>query len=289
MTIHRYTFSFSDAYVLAELHRRYDSAGPEGRIALLRGLYEQDEDHRPPYEIVALAADDSHAEVRCWLARNGRYLDYSERDADGSVTFPDRNLVDRLNQDQDPFVKACLRENPDILGFFGTSEVSKRWFHQSSHLERLALVRNVKVAEDLILLLFDASDTELAIDLHERFELCCAFLTNRALLDEKAKQAFASLGDLPTVWDFASSRDRSRFLSSLWTLAVKWPKDRRERYLQEAVYVGVPADDGTKAEVYQSSSRRSAPHPTSAHGCSGSLGILTPWHEGIMMRTCALP
>jgi hypothetical protein len=245
MALHRY--SFSDPYIVAELRGRYEAAGPRGRIKLLAELYKSN-DSRPPYEIAALAVGDSSVVVRRWVAKHGRYLDYEERRSEPTATAPsERNLRERLKSDPDPLVRAQLRENPDILGVIGIDE-SQNWFRDSSHTERLALVRNPKIIEEFIERLFDPSDAELQISQNERFELCCAFLTNRAAVDKHTKDAGWGSEHRPSSNTLGALASR-HLLNALWFNASKWPKGSGN--LQYAVYSHVPAADETKAKVYE--------------------------------------
>jgi hypothetical protein len=138
MNLHRHTFA--DPYIVAELRRQYEGADTQGRIELLAELY-KDGGHLP-YEIAALAVVDPNTKVRGWIARHGRGLDYEDKQQPDA----DRRLDERLKGDADPLVRAQLRENPDILGLLSLGH-SKQWFHDSSHLERLALVRNPRIEE----------------------------------------------------------------------------------------------------------------------------------------------
>jgi hypothetical protein len=72
-------------------------------------------------------------------------------------------------------VRASLRENPDLYG--GTLS-SQGEFTESTHLERLALVRNPEVGQLLIEKIFDHEDQELGLTANERERLILAFLTN---------------------------------------------------------------------------------------------------------------
>ena len=250
MTTHRYTFT--DAYILAELKSRYDAADPEARIRLLADLYK--DNIQPPYEIAELAVHDTHVEVRRWIARNGQYLSYKDSNTTEPTTNSDaRDLRKRLKIDSDPLVRAHLRENPDIMPLFFRADNSKQWFLESSHLERLALVRNEGIDEDFVGALFNPDDKDLVITLSERFELCCAFLTNHVVIEKNAKDAGLTGHPLGSLDGWARSSAR-QFLSSLWLKAVKWPRDSGG--LQYAVYTYVPTDDATKAEVYGSCDER---------------------------------
>ncbi|MBI2200061.1 MAG: hypothetical protein HYU42_15920 [Candidatus Rokubacteria bacterium] len=269
MSIPRY--AIHDAYVVAELRSQYEAADVQGRITLLEGLYRSPEyrDDRLPYELALLAVSDPSVEVRRWIARNARHLDYRERETlapevylfpdrlkvldiasefvsqPAGYRLPDRNLLVRLKDDPEPVVRASLRENPCILGPLSLPDDSLRWFRDSSHSERLALVRNAEVHPGLILQLFDPEDRQLGIELPERCELCWAFLTNRAMIERIVKGA--GLKGHPMPLHGSTFYEANRFLTSLWGRAVRWP----DNYLQMAVYRHVPADDRAKATTYR--------------------------------------
>lgn len=212
---------------------------------------------------------DPSVEVRRWIARNARHLDYRERESLAPEVYlfpdrlkvldiasefvsqaagyrlPERNLVVRLKDDPEPVVRASLRENPCILGPLSLPDDSLRWFRDSSHFERLALVRNAEVHSGLILQVFDPEDRQLGIEPPERCELCWAFLTNRALIERIVGDAGLKGHAMPL--DGSTFNEAARFLTSLWDRAVRWP----DHYLQMAVYRHVPADDRAKATTYR--------------------------------------
>jgi len=128
MEISRYTFS--DAYILEELRRTYQGSDTQGRIQLLQQLYRDDQ--RAPSEVALLAVEESDVEVRQWIARHGNYLDYREsRDE-----HPERNLENRLKNDPDPFVRACLRENPTAFHILSSAGYIED-FRAATHLARI--------------------------------------------------------------------------------------------------------------------------------------------------------
>jgi hypothetical protein len=93
-----------------------------------------------------MAVEDPEVEVRQWIARHGRYLDYSERkfvDNDLVYKHTERNLEERLKQDPDPFVCASLRENPNVFCEIFTD--AEKDFRESTYMERLALMRNPEI------------------------------------------------------------------------------------------------------------------------------------------------
>jgi hypothetical protein len=234
----RNRYTFADSYILEELQARYRSADRGGRIRLLSEVY-ADENHQPPYEVASLAATDPDVEIRRWIARNGRFLDYRERDAEQNS--PTRNLAERLKQDDDPLVRAPLLGNPDILSGLSGPDKSERWFNDSSHLERLALVRNSAIHEDFIVKLFDPADQELGIDLTQRLELCCAFLlSNRSVLDKNAKDGGFEdpLGFGRLEW-LGVGYEARKFLNSIRKNAAKWPNGTGN--IQSGVYAWVRA------------------------------------------------
>ena len=254
-------YSIHDAYTVEELRREYQASDAKGRIRLLRKLYRT---LKPPYEIALLAVEDPNVEVRQWLARNGWQLDYREevyRETEESeeepvynekgelvgwrctdeteqskfdprYRYPDRDLEGRLRKDPDPFVRACLRENSHVYSRFG---FWKQWFAEATHLERLALVRNPGVDEQLVERIFDPEDKELQIDLGQRKELLFALLTNRDFIHSSRELS----------WD--DVRNPMHF-AKLWQLASKWPADSG---VSGSVYMHVGADDDDKASVYQ--------------------------------------
>lgn len=230
MALSRY--AVIDHYTLEELRREYQKADAKGRVCLLEKLYEDDK--VPPFEIALLAVEDPNVEVRQWIAKNGTYLDYSNDEPGG------QNLESRLKSDPDPFVRACLRENPTILTL---SSESSDWFRGSNHMERLALMRNRWVSSKLVEKIFDLNDQELGISVEERKELVLAYLTNGDALSRSRK---LNVSDFIDGLDMVMTRGH---FGQLWTLISKWPKGTGN--LQDAVYRYIGATDDTKAEIYR--------------------------------------
>lgn len=234
MDFSRYTSP--DAYTLEELRREYQRTDSKGRIHLLRKLYSGD--RIAAFEIALLAVQDENVEVRQWIAREGKYLDYRD---DGH-----ENLEDRLRNDPDPFVRACLRENPTVFNGWGVPGWIEH-FRQATHMERLALMRNPEIGnahgESLIQKVFDYEDQELGIDLEAQKELILAFFTNREVVSRSQRLKVGHF------IDGLSMLGARAHYSHLWKLISKWPKGTGN--LQHAVYRYVGAPDETKAEIYQ--------------------------------------
>jgi hypothetical protein len=217
-----YRYAAIDAYTLEELRHEYKNSDIKGRIRVFKRL--QKNGCHAPYEIALLALED--VELRQWMARHAAWLDYRDWDPDNPgerIGAPERNLEDRLRNDPDPFVRACLRENPNVFGVFDFLYNWKSYFQESTHLERLALVRNPEVAEKFIEHIFDPEDTELGIGINERSELVKAYLTN--------------------------ARSVRKSSHNLWHFISRWPTF--PGCPQPLVYLFLEATDWTKSKVYQ--------------------------------------
>ena len=105
----------SDDYVFEEIRKEYVNSDPQGRILMLQRLYA--EGGKLLSRITLLAVADPDAEVRQWLARFGKHLE--EQD------------VNRLKNDLDPYVRACLRENPNVFIDIGFVLDWKEWFEEA--------------------------------------------------------------------------------------------------------------------------------------------------------------
>jgi hypothetical protein len=243
-------YAVIDAYILEELRHEYQTLTAKGRIRLLRKLSREGTlppYQSPPYEIALLAVEDPNVEVRQWIARHSEDLDYREyRHTDKQFRFPDRNLGDRLSNDPDPFVRACLRENPHNQFVKGAAAGvdTIAYFRASTRLERSALVRNSQVADELIVKLFDSKDTNLGIELEERKELVLAFLTNQEFLADKETKAGLSSQRVPP--DGLAWSSANKFLRTLWELTLTWSG---EPQIQQAVYRYVPVDNAIKVQM----------------------------------------
>jgi hypothetical protein len=219
-----YRYAAIDAYTLEEIRHEYKNSDIKGRIRLFKRL--QRNGCHAPYEIALLALEN--VELRQWMARHAAWLDYRDWDPDNPgerIGSSEKNLEDRLRNDPDPFVRACLRENPHVFDIFDFLFKWQSYFQESTHIERLALVRNPNVCEGLIEHIFNPEDTELGIGINERSELVKAYLTN-------------------------AESDRQDSLSfKLWQLISKWPIF--PGCPQALVYLSLGVSDRTKAEVYQ--------------------------------------
>jgi hypothetical protein len=115
-------------------------------------------------------------------------------------------------------------------------------------MERFALVRNESLESDktFITKLFDSEDQDLGIDLDERRELIFIFVRSGKVLTLYTEEA--GLMGYPESRDGLTDYLANKFLANLWELASKWPTESRVPYL---VYSKVPANDETKAKIYQ--------------------------------------
>lgn len=229
-------FSIVDEYTLEELKRRYHTSSPRERIELILGMYQTG--IIPPYALARLAVDDQHVEVRQWMARHARHLDYREPQ-DGGYRYPERNLIERVQQDTDSFVIACLYENPDIFARADEAEWHQM-FSRASHLERLAMVRNpnLQSAHRLLEAIFDPDDESYGLSLDQREQLVNALLISRQALSENHRKG-ASIFAQP--WD-------AKLFSRIWRLINKWPKDAK---IKRNIYLYVGTTIKTKAGIYR--------------------------------------
>jgi hypothetical protein len=240
-------YEVMDAYTLEELRRKYQAANVLGRIELLAIFPKADDkDWCPavslPPELVRMAAEDDSVTVRQWIARNGCF----GNDSLGAIE-------DRLVNDPDLFVRACIMENQTHISY----GKAKQAFLFATHLERLALMRNPQVVEvdELIWKIFDLKDeykdpkdvlgclADLGIDFDQRKELALAFISNPAARND-------SLRDVSTESDGMTWFLTRRRWATVWKLAAKWPKESGVPY---AVFRSFTTDDEVKAEVYQQS------------------------------------
>jgi hypothetical protein len=190
-------YETADDYTTEELKRRYFGSEAIARIALL----EQSAQDliKLPIALAMWAATDEDQRVRQWYAHRGRLLDYSQLELGEFLEKGPPELTRRVEftsdlknkrefsllmiflDDPDPFVRACLRENPAFLDWVGAEEA----FHLSNHMERLALLRNSSLAPpwgekaySLLRSLLDIDDQTLKISLDERKQLILAYLAN---------------------------------------------------------------------------------------------------------------
>jgi hypothetical protein len=244
-------YAVMDAYTLEELRREYQATDALGRIQLLAKFPKADDEDDStavslPPELVRMAAEDDIATVRQWIARHGRFWNYSLLAA----------AENRLVNDPDPFVRACLMENQTHV----TEGNASRAFLFATHLERLALMRNLGMARAnaLIWKVFDLEDKdegpedrlgrlgELGIDLEQRKELALAFVSNSAAQKDSRRDT----QDFIDGGEWVDCRQR---WATVWKLAAKWPS---ESGVPRAVFRSFATEDKVKAEIYQQSTER---------------------------------
>jgi hypothetical protein len=152
-----------------------------------------------PFEVAKLAVEDPDDSVRYWMARNARYLDYSEWNSQTNRfddTHPERNLKARLRADPVPVVGAAVFENPRLYDSFLLID---RDLPAMSRLERLACMRNPYV-------LTSGAQKVAGMDLpmEEREELILALLTNRSFVENARSPSCAFDSDYAKLWDTIS-------------------------------------------------------------------------------------
>ena len=225
-----------DAYTFEELKREYASLNPRSRVALLTALKEKWE---LSSRIEELALDDESAEVRQWIALN---LQLSEAQ------------VAKIRSAADEFVNACLWEGPTFGDWTSSSEGWIGWFKEAPHLERLAMMRNGRVDDTLVEMVFDGDDIHLGISENERRELIVAVLSNGGALRppiaaETSYSEFEELTGGVDAGDYiAISKESKEHFAKLWQFAARWPDKSGVPY---QVYLRVPADNDTKVKHYQ--------------------------------------
>ena len=251
--MHRYRIL--DEYTLTELKRRYQMADAQGRIELLQNLLRG---KTVPYQIELMAVQDHEVQVRQWIARHGSNLRYSwhfHRTENGWVNEDvNPTLYDQLNNDPDPFVRACLRENPRAISLSAEDE-----FRGATQIERLALMRNPDLhrshAQDLLEKIFNHEDRALEIESKEREDLILAFLTNSDALKQMEEKAGLSGHSNEVTRYKYDVESANSFLNCLWELAAKWPTDNLPAPVPYLVYAHLPASDKTKAKIYEQCSQ----------------------------------
>jgi hypothetical protein len=247
-------FEIQDMYTIAELVQRYEWENSKGRIRLLRRVYRQG--YRLPYELALKAVTDSNPVVRGWIAREGYELDYRESQdppiqvekesailgpKEETLTIadtvkylhPDRNLIERIKQDSDPFVRAALYENHHLSPEFGISVWAGGGlgvFWSCNQIERLALMRNQDLSFRAVEKILDLGDLQ-DIETEERIALAKVCLVNANIV-KKGRRSWEDRQDLETIWK----------------LAAKWPARSKVPYY---AFKYVQTNDEVKARIYR--------------------------------------
>lgn len=202
-----------------------------------------------PYELALKAVTDSGPVVREWMAKESPYLDYREAQYERAgeqftttYVHPDRDLVERLRQDSDLFIRAALRENSKIFRW-GPLERDK-WieeFGNCSPLERLAMMRNKELDFELVNRILDVDDIELNLENEERLQLARACLVNERVVQNSRRSRTRDFAD---GWGWYQAGEDAK---TIWELAAKWPEDSG---IQLLAFENVQTNDEVKAEIY---------------------------------------
>lgn len=234
----RYAGISMDTYILEELRRRYSRADKQGRLRLLRRLLAKR--GGIPRDVAMLAVEDSDVRVREWMARFAPISLNSQPFEELYGGFPQefrgelieqerfhREVAAKLRNDPDPFVRACLFENPHAF----RSDVDL-----ASGLERFALARNPRIADalgghELLGSVLDL-DRDLEISFDARREVALAMVSNRTLIRKS---------------HFFRLHGSHEFEDKLWKLAAKWPINSG---IPGVVFGRIEAADRIKREMY---------------------------------------
>ncbi len=262
-------YGVQDDYTVSELTRSYDRMNSRERIRLLRRIYAQQ--ILPPYELALRAVTDSDSEVREWMARNSLKLDYSEHIYGSPVQVekestllgpegepltytdtvtqlhPEKNLMERLKRDSDPFVRAALYENHHLsyklnMGVFGDYGIGA--FYECAPLERLAMMRNKKLSLELAKRILDLQDTTSLLEMEERSALAKACIVNPRVVENgrRSREMFPAGAD---GWGGYTIREDAK---AIWELAAKWPAKSHVPYM---AFKYVQVEDDVKASVFR--------------------------------------
>jgi hypothetical protein len=228
MALSRYAYIALDDYTLEELRREYHSLGPKGRIRLLQRLAPNGNLHE---KVRQLAVEDRNAVVRQWFARE--------------VDDLYRDQIERLKNDPDELVRACLFEGPALAptSVLNPETAWLAWFKEATHIQRLAMMRNRELPHKFIETVFDPEDTKLGIDMKVRAQFVFAILSNKRAVEATE---WVQIWDDPYGIDQGRKEDKRHF-ATLWALAGKWPPDSGVPY---HVYSNVSVDGETKVRAY---------------------------------------
>jgi hypothetical protein len=201
-----------DAYTKAEFQHHFANGSRQERLQLLAECYA--DGGYLPYKLASLVLEDSDPEIRLWMAKNARYLDYRPVDKN-----PDGNLWERLSRDESPLVSAALYENSNAFAF----DVGTDTFPKLPQMCRLAYVRSpihgrclVSRWAELLLAIFDPSNKSLELVDGDRTDLARAYLTNPAVL---AQARSHRCSPEPPWWEMECGQNRHR----LWELTCAFP------------------------------------------------------------------
>jgi hypothetical protein len=195
MALERY--EFNDLYTEAELAAKYRDLPPGGRLRLLQSLEAK---YRLPLSLKELAAKDESPLVRGWVAR-------TIGGGDG-----EKAIYKTLRSDNEEYVRVACMENGHVAMVFWKA---MPLFLSLGHIERLALMRNPELADDVILAVFDLSDDRAKLSRQERIDLVLAFLTN------ENRRPVRRRGE--PFWD-TPAPPVEELGDAIWERVTRWPE-----------------------------------------------------------------
>jgi len=194
MTINANRYDAIDDYILNEIEQEYLHADRSEKLDILKKIYLSTNDirHSIPYKLAKLFIQEADGYILIWLAKHGANFDYRERDysvegKNAVYKYPDRNLWEIFETNENEYVKASLHENSDYESGMFISTFLDDKLKKLTQLERLALVRN-KFDSPYTLLsianqLFESGSTLQFLSPDEKNELRRAILTNQYFID----------------------------------------------------------------------------------------------------------
>lgn len=199
-------YRFRDAYTEAELIATFRDLLPHDRLKMLKRLAKK---YQLPLGLIERAATDESGLIRAWVARTISDLGRCEEKERATKVYQ------ALSKDPDEYVRAACLES-EMLVWSGREAISI--FKALGHMDRLALMRNPQVPDDVILAIFDREDRQLGLVETERFELIFAFLSN-------GEREPVRVGPKRRLKRHSTMNLRSEELGDeIWRRAAKWPE-----------------------------------------------------------------
>ena len=207
-----------------ELENLYNSSTEKARVEITKEFNKGTSRYSMPRHWGELVIKNGSLSEKIALAKHGIFLNQED-------------LVQTLKNDKDILIRCALYENE----YFHMHE-QEELFKSSSHIERLAMMRNPKLDERLILKIYNVDKNEFNLSDDERKELIFALCINKEFIKKITHE--------PGHWAFFELNHwNESFCEDLYDEAFKWrTKDPKVARITFGTFP-CPADK--KLEIYR--------------------------------------
>ena len=218
-----------------ELENLYDSANEKERIELTKEFNKQGNKYCMPTLWAELIVNKGTLQEKITLARNWQtFSRHNERE---------KSIIERLTNDDNILVRCGFYENAESL-FFSFDEDTETLFKKLTHMERLALMRNPRINNELVLNIYNLDNNAIAVTDDERKELIKAFCTNHEQIEKSKKHFFDD-----SFLDGLDAYSSTELYPKLYDQAFKWINT--DPHITAATYKAFSCNGEKKLEIYK--------------------------------------